>query len=228
MNSVHELNPTTTATASAYANTSLESAYLFSYSGGLGVRDPDYSSRSGQTIDTGEKRNPEHAMGYRERKDMILQSFTDGAYPTDIKLTGAEIGWKSTDSDIAVRAWTGIGTPAMSGVQNDLTASGWTLVGHYADLALPTKKVVNLNRDIYSSYWLISAYLGTGLNGPGASGSLDSCPTGCTTGNDYVKLSAVYGERRPAGNSGVPTPWTLTLAAVALSGVWSMRRRRRH
>ncbi|MCG3185978.1 MAG: hypothetical protein IOMNBAOH_00524 [Rhodocyclaceae bacterium] len=228
------INPTTTATASAYANTvgntntSLESAYLFSYSGGLGVRNQDYSSRSGQTIDTGENQSPEHAMDNQGRKDMILLSFTDGANPTDIKLTGAEIGWMSTDSDITVLAWTGIGTPAMSGVQNDLTASGWTLVGHYANLALDTKKTVNVNRDVYSSYWLISAYLGTGLTGTGASGSLDTCPTGCTTGNDYVKLSAVYGERRPAGNSGVPAPGTLALAAVALSGVWGMRRRRRH
>lgn len=228
------INPTTTATASAYANTvgsantNLESAYLFSYSGGLGVRNQDYSSRSGQTIDAGEDQSPEHAMDNQDRKDMILLSFTDGGNPTDIKLTGAEIGWMSTDSDITVLAWTGVGTPSMSGAQNSLTASGWTLVGHYADLALDTKKSVNINRDVYSSYWLISTYLGTGLTGTGASGSLDTCPMGCTTGNDYVKLSAVYGERRPTGNSGVPAPGTLALAAVALSGVWSMRHRRRH
>ena len=200
----------TTVIASAWANTvgsgntQIENAYLGVYSGGgLGVTNRDGANGT----DANEGVSPEHALDNDGRIDAILFSFSSA-----VSLTGVQIGWYSTDSDISLLAYTGAGTPTMAGKTfSDLLLSGWSVVGNYADAAATSVKAVNTT-NISSSYWLISAYnsgYGTG--------------TGLTTGNDYEKILALQGNVTPPKVT-VPLPSSLMLMGAGLVGWLRMRK----
>ena len=125
------------------------------------------------------------------------------------------------DSDISVLAWTGANAPsslsnALAGKTisggTGLVANGWTLVGNYADLVLNQSKAINGGANpISSSWWLISAYNST-YNG---SAALDTVA-------DYVKILAISSQDIIKK---APEPGTLALAALAVTGLLTMRRK---
>lgn len=205
-----------TVQASAWANTvgstntSIESAYLGLYSGGLGV-----TNRDGATgADDYEGVSPEHAVDNEDRYDSVLFTF-DSA----IDLSHVTLGYMSGDSDVTVLAYTGSGTPALTGKSYaSLTASyGWSLIGHYLNLGTNAPHAINAG-NITSSYWLIGAY--NPLVGGNQSFS---------SYNDSVKLLALKGDTPPLPppQQGVPEPGTLLLAGAGLIGLLQAQRGKR-
>ena len=217
-------------------NKYIESAYLSSWSGGLGVQNrdgvnmppPTSGPASTNKTDDTEGSDPEHAMDNNQRYEAILFSF-DALF----KMTGAEIGWPSGttyDTDIFVMAYTG-GAALDPNFPNqgfaDLTSNGWKLVGNYADLAPGSVAAVNTGAQtggtIYSSnHWLIGSYI-PGLGGDCEDGRDGGKKNGCDSyKSDYGKVLALYGDKT---SNGVPEPSALLLFGIALAGIWGTRRK---
>jgi hypothetical protein len=211
----------------------LQTGYLAAWGPGygLGVMNRDLTSftpKNGGTSGGGdavEADSPEHSMDNNERRDAILFKFAD-----KVTLTGVEIGWSKTDSDIFVFAYNGA-TPLVEDttMYSDLmnVKSGWKLVGSYADLKDDTPTKINA-AGVSANYWLIGAY-----NSAFASGGCTVVSTrydgvcdnhGTTGGDDYVKLIALYSSKP---SNGVPEPHALLLLGFALTGLWATRRRAR-
>jgi hypothetical protein len=190
----------------------IENAYLaFWGDSGVGV-----VNRNTGGADAGESNStnpvpsatvPEHAIDNQGRYDMILLTF-DRA----VSLTGVDIGWSSTDSDITVLAFNSAATPdSLVGQSYGNLQAGWQLVGHYADA--DTVAVQGISTSITSRYWLVGAY-----------NALIS-PNGISAGNDYVKIRGFTASETQNGK--VPEPSSAMLVAAVLgAGGWVARRRR--
>ncbi len=159
--------------------------------------------------------SPNHSTDNAGRTDSILFSFTD-----EIELQGLSIGWKGNDSDVTVLAYTGAGAPTVAGnTYGGLTASGWQIVDHEADLSVGVNRSIN-SGGISSSYWLVGAY-----------NPLVGSSPGWSTGNDYVKISALTGVTPPPGCTGgncggeIPEPSSIALLTLGLFAAWYYRRR---
>lgn len=187
-------------------NTQIESAYLGVYSGGLGVTNRD-ACTAPCTNDAGENTSPEHAMDNNGRFDSILFSFS-----SKVALSKVEIGYRATDSDIFVLAYVGSGAPVLSGgtYANLQASADWVKIGNYADLATNTPKTIN-SGNTASSYWLIGTYNAV------FGGTL-------TSGDDHVKLLALYGDKLPP-QSQIPLPPTLLLMVAGALGLMRFRKR---
>lgn len=209
----------------------IESAYLGSYSGGLGVTNRDGGTAGDTNEGTIQNTSvPGHTMDNNSRYDSMLFDFGAGK---SAQLKSVTVGWWYNDSDIMVLAYTGTGTPTfMSANQgySNLLSNGWSMVksgssgaqANYLNAAggaaaqssnaagyVPLA-VNDLN--ISARYWLIGA-----LNT-----IVQALPAGTTdTSKDYVKIAAVsvsYGK--------VPEPSSMVLAGSALAGVLALRRRK--
>jgi hypothetical protein len=214
-----------TVTATAWANTGgidasvaanqqvIQSAYLGWWGGsGMGVENRDRGSRSYNDQNEGDTWNGEHAMDNNQRYDTVLLSFSEA-----VKLESLKLGWLANDSDMTVLAYTGAAEGApLAGMQyQGLLASGWELIGHYANLTANVDKLINPD-SVVSSFWLIGAF------NPLVGGTT---PHGAGAGNDYVKLAAVGASTVPPPPGNVPEPGSLVLAALGVSGLLRMRRR---
>jgi hypothetical protein len=148
---------------------------------------------------------PEHGVDNDGRYDVVLFGFTEGMTPTALNLTQVQLGYFPNDSDITVLAYTGGGSPADLATSGTTTYAaltstlGWTLVGHYSDVASLPSDTVNLNTspqtlnpNLVSSHWLVGAY-----------NPLVGSDQGWTKGNDYVKLLALWAEKP---SNGTPEP----------------------
>jgi hypothetical protein len=223
------LPATTSVTAQAWSNTAgtgagdLQTAYLPTWgASGLGVQNRDMANIPnpapgllGDGQDSTEASSPEHAMDNSDRYDSIVFAFGGLGF----KLTGVEIGWSSNDSDIFVLASNvpipvnSTGTSTLN--YDDLTSSGWTLIGNYSNLPVNSKVDVNAS-GVTANYWLIGTgcYTGSGIG-------VSLCGKGYT---DHVKLLALYGE--PSHDHKVPEPATALLFGVAALAGWRVRRKR--
>lgn len=207
------------ASASGWANTqgnnstisdqTLEKGALQSWSGGLGVRNLDYSTSANggeSRLDANEGSSPEHATDNDERWDSILYRFDKS-----VSLTNVSLSWYSNDSDLTVLAYTGadasnVGFDIESKLTNlkydQLTANGWSFIknttgGYSQDISSAQS----------SSYWLIGAFNST-------FGSGDS-------NKDYVKIAGLsgtittqYTPPPPPGGGSVPEPGSLLLLGL--------------
>lgn len=193
--------------ASAWSNTGagsdLQTQKLYEYSGsGLGVLNRGESGSS-----------PNHSTDNSGYIDSVLFDFDGKA----VTLEQVRIGWKDTDADITLMAYTGVGAPNLAGGYDyaSLAANGWTHVGDYADLSTGSAATVNNGGTVYaSSYWLISAF----------NNQISS--TNWSTGNDFFKLKSVSGSFfTPDNNNPVPEPGILALMGLAFPLLaWSRRR----
>jgi hypothetical protein len=200
------------------SNNRLAAAQLFFYSGnGFGVRNADCC-----TGDPGEDSSPEHSVDNEGRSDYVLLSFSEA-----VNLTQVTMGWRNNDSDLSILAFNNGTLPAsMIGTSSNdssgmthsqLQTAGWQLIGNYSGPTGSTSDEfsINTNTTYASKYWLVGGYDDRwALNGL-------TNPTGLGTGNDFVKILALYGNK----TTGVPEPNALLLLGVAMAGLWATRRK---
>lgn len=201
---------------SGVTNVNLEQGYVGVYSGGLGVKNADYT---GTNVDANEGVSPEHATDNNERVDSLLFSFTGAT--NGIVLSSISTGWVQTDSDMSVWAFTGSGAPAsLAGKSYGALGAGWVLIGNYAGTSSTGARTINAG-GVQSSYWLIGAYNST-------SGSAACTGGTCTGGDDYFKVLSLSGNLGTPNTppNGVPEPGILALLSLGMLGMASVRRRR--
>lgn len=210
----------TTNGATSTTGTSLQTAAVYNWGGtaGLGVVNK-YEDPSA----TGP-----HAIDNQYGTDMLLLSFSQA-----VDLTSIGLGWTGSDKDFSILAWTGTGAPTLTGKTvtgtastSTLLSSGWTLVSNYGN-----SSTANVTTDLYSSYWLVSAY-NTSFGTTSADGS---APTASTTSNyDAFKVLTVAANTctgtlvgntcKPKTN--IPEPGSLALLGAAMIGLIGTTRRR--
>lgn len=214
--------PAPSVTASAWANTgtgsTLQTAYIGAYNGGLGVTNRNEGTGGNDT----------HSLDNGSNLDSILFNFGS----TSVGLSTISVGFISnltgqTDSDLSILAFTGgsgapsLGGKTYTGASNSLLSSGWEVIGNYANVGSSN---FNINASGKSaSYWLVVAY-----NSAFGSSCLTSSgsATTCTNSNDYVKISGLSANINtpPPPQNNVPEPATLLLFSAGLFGLIRARK----
>lgn len=179
--------------------------------------------------------SPQHSMDNRGYFDSLVLSFAES-----VNLTEVQLGWRngtSGDTDLSVLVYTGKGVanpnaaPVLTGkTYAALLTSGWELVGNFNNVwnssgsttTNESQNRVALGTSVFSSYWLVAAYNQLAFNPTGktASGST------WDTSKDYVKLLAVYGDKKGPDDppNKVSEPSSVVLLGLGVLGLLSMRR----
>lgn len=160
--------------------------------------------------------NDNHAIDNGGNYEFVMFDFGDKEFSLD----AFNIGWHGGDSDVTVMAYQG-GTPTSQPAENiagaglaGLPANGWSVISHHANPGAGSESVNSHLDSVYSSYWIIGAYMsavGTGTN------------TGDTITDsnwDGIKLAGITGSIRstpPSPTGDVPEPGTLLLTALGLA-----------
>lgn len=212
------------STGTSSSGATFAGATLKSWDGGLGVE--------ANAADAG---TPQHSTDNSGFTDAIVLNFGDMNFDLD----SVKIGWKGNsagtlngtgaDADITIFRYTGnSSTPNPVGslaTGAGLLASGWTLVGNYADLNTSTAKSVNTTSQT-SSWWMISAY-NASYGAPTGSDQPTGTPgttSGLQGGNDYFKVLSIAGTATKRTN--VPEPTSIALLGLGLIGMVAARRRK--
>jgi hypothetical protein len=163
---------------------------------------------------------PNHAMDNSGNKESELLTFSSA-----VNLTSVTLGYavhnattQTPGGDISVLAYTGSGTPTLSGSTYG-ALSGWTLIGSYANVMANSAQA--LGTSVSSAYWLVAAY--NSVFSAYANSSSANCST-CTNGDDIVKLYAAAGTTTSGGGR-APEPSVMLLFGTALVGAIGLRRR---
>jgi hypothetical protein len=208
-------SPSALAFTSGTSNDQLAGATLYFYSGnGLGIRNADCC-----TADPGEDAFPEHSVDNQGRVDLVLVSFSQA-----VNLQSVTMGWAAYDSDISVLAFkpnnlSANTLPSITALNHSqLLTAGFSLIGNYDG---PNKSSSGDGTDFSiatgttaaSYFWLISAY----------DSRWGGSTSGVDTGDDFVKILALFGNKP---SNGVPEPHALLLLGLAMVGLWATRRPR--
>lgn len=163
-----------------------------------------------------------------------------------VNLTSVGIGWRDSDADLSVWAWTGTGGPNMTTQRasgsthwEGTTAAameGWSLVSNHNFDNTGTQ---NTSGTLFSSYFMVTTYFGA--KGNHATGWLDASQDRFKLNSFSVAYCNEPGKSLTGGTSGsgasggngatcatggqVSEPGSLALAGLGLIGAFGLRRR---
>lgn len=171
-----------------------------------------------------------HSIDSYSGIDAIVLNFSNFANP--VSLDSFSIGWNGTDnwfrnngiayndSDISVYRWIGNNSPT-TGSEFNKSNSGWEFVSQHMNVG-EGDNTESLPKEVYSSYWLISA--------------LGNTETGCLTRTatrynpaeygacvDAFKLLSVAGNFAPTNET--PEPGSIALLGLGAAGLLAARRK---
>lgn len=198
-----------TANISGWAETSGIRNYnnnLVHWGGGLGL----------------DRSNDGHAVDNSGSDEFLVFHFSE-----PVSISTYSFGWVGNDGDSTLLAYdpnndglhSGYESNAALGLQSsqdigDLVSNGWDAIGHYAGNSNNSQTIdpSNDSKDVFSSYWIIGAYLSDIT--PLLSGGLNT--------KDSFKLSSIGVMRHtpdtppPSGEAPVPSSAYLLLLGLAL------------
>lgn len=191
-----------------------ENATLKMYTGGLGTygaEDSGSTTNGDHAFDNDGNTTDEGAAG---DVDAALFSFNQST-----TLNSLSIGWKGTDADVSILAYSPTGTNGTMATPDnvvgkslaDLLTNGWVFIGHYLNLSTSGSTTIN-SAGVSSSFWLVSAYSSC------AQGSTYCNSSDTKFGDDYFKISGLGGAAGTNDTPSVPEPSIIFLMFGGLMG----------
>jgi hypothetical protein len=219
---------TSTATGGSYSFLGSDSSTTVTISGWTANNDNNSGDNTVGTIQNRDSKLIHYGGGLGMNKssgddheidNFYYDEFVVFEFSEPVSIASYSFGWVDTDADSTLLAYTddpeGPNTNAELGLTNsdyvgDLVANGWTAIGHYPgnDTAPQTIDPSGDTANVFSSYWIIGAYLS----------DITPLLAGGTDKKDAFKLASVGvmkpGDTPPSGET--PTPGSVPLIALGL------------